>query len=215
MIRALTVRLIDDADQQVGVVELLEAKRRAKEAALDLVEVAPQSVPPVCRIMDYGKWKYQQKKKEQKARSHSKQSELKEVRLRPGTDDHDLGIKIERARTFLGEGDKVQFTLLFRGREMMHRDIGISTLRQIRDGLLEVSKVESEPRLMGKRMTMVLSPDRKPKQAAPGVPGAAGAPGAAAPAGAVKPVAAAPAAKPAPAAPVVKPAAPAAPPAQA
>ena len=203
MIRALTVRLIDDADQQVGVVELLEAKRRAKEAALDLVEVAPQSVPPVCRIMDYGKWKYQQKKKEQKARSHSKQSELKEVRLRPGTDDHDLGIKIERARTFLGEGDKVQFTLLFRGREMMHRDIGIATLRQIRDGLADASKVESEPRLMGKRMTMVLSPDRKPKQVAPGVPGA---PGAAAPAGVAKPVVAAPVAKPAPAAPVAPPA---------
>jgi translation initiation factor IF-3 len=188
LVRISPVRLIDENDQQVGVVELLEAKRRAKEAGLDLVEVAPQSTPPVCRIMDYGKWKYQQKKKEQKARSHSKQSELKEVRLRPGTDDHDLGIKVERARTFLGEGDKVQFTLLFRRREMMHRDIGIATLRKIRDALLEVSKVESEPRLMGKRMTMVLSPDRKPKQAGPAAPGTApGTTPGVAPAGATPP----------------------------
>ncbi len=166
-IRITPIRLIDENDEQVGVIETIEAKRRAREAGLDLVEVAPQSSPPVCRIMDYGKWKYSQKKKEQKARSHSKQSELKEVRLRPKTDDHDLKIKTDRARDFLGEGDKVQFTMLFRGREMMHRDLGIITLREIRDLLADSSKVESEPRLMGKRMTMVLAPDRKPKAATP------------------------------------------------
>jgi len=108
-----------------------------------------------------GKWKYQQKKKEQKARSHSKQSELKEVRLRPKIDDHDLEIKVAKAREFLEEGDKVQFTMLFRGREMAHRELGLQLMRQVRDGLGDVSKVEAEPRQMGRRMTMVLTPDRK------------------------------------------------------
>lgn len=118
--------------------------------------------------MDYGKWKYQQKKKDQKAASHSKQSELKELRLRPKIDKHDLDIKTERAKEFLGEGDKVQFTMLFRGREMAHQEIGLATLRSIRDALSEVSKVEAEPKLMGKRMTMTLAPDRKPKTTKPG-----------------------------------------------
>jgi translation initiation factor IF-3 len=114
--------------------------------------------------MDYGKWKYQQKKKEQKARSHSKQSELKEVRLRPKIDSHDLEIKTNRARDFLDDGDKVQFTMLFRGREMAHQEIGLNTLKEIREMLAEMSKVESEPRLMGKRMTMILAPDKKAGQ---------------------------------------------------
>lgn len=125
------------------------------------MEVAPQSRPPVCRIMDYGKWKYQQKKKEQKARSHSKQSELKEVRLRPKIDIHDLDIKTNRARDFLDEGDKVQFTMLFRGREMAHQEIGLKTLQDICAKLADASKIESEPRLMGRRMTMILAPERK------------------------------------------------------
>lgn len=144
------------------------------------MEVSPNVRPPVCRIMDYGKWKYQQRKKEQKARSHSKQSELKEVRLRPKIDTHDLEIKTERAREFLGEGDKVQFTMLFRGREMAHQEIGLNQLRAIRDGLADTSKVESEPRLMGKRMTMVLAPDRKPKSAGETSHGPGSAPGRAA-----------------------------------
>jgi translation initiation factor IF-3 len=155
------VRLIDDDDQQIGVVDIEEALNRAREAGQDLVEVAPQARPPVCRIMDYGKWKYQQRKKEQKAKSHSKQSELKEVRLRPKIDDHDLAIKLEKAREFLDEGDKVQFTMLFRGREMAHRDLGVRMMNEIRDGLADISKVDSPPRPMGRRMTMVLSPERK------------------------------------------------------
>lgn len=134
------------------------------------MEVAPQSRPPVCRIMDYGKWKYQQKKKEQKARSHSKQSELKEVRLRPKIDVHDLDIKTARAKDFLDDGDKVQFTMLFRGREMAHQEIGLKTLRDICDKLAGMSKVESEPRLMGRRMTMILAPDRKPHAQGQGQP---------------------------------------------
>lgn len=161
LIRISPILLVDENNEKAGVVDLDEAKRRAREAGLDLVEVAPQSRPPVCRIMDYGKWKYQQKKKEQKARSHSKQSELKEVRLRPKIDTHDLDIKTARAKEFLDDGDKVQFTMLFKGREMAHQEIGLNTLREIRDKLADMSKVESEPRLMGRRMTMILAPDRK------------------------------------------------------
>ena len=162
-IRKSPIRLIDEENEQLGVVELDEALRRALDAGLDLVEVAGNSDPPVCRVMDYGKWKYQQRKKEQKARSHSKQSELKEVRLRPKIDEHDLLIKTAKARQFLTEGDKVQFTLQFRGREMAHKELGIKTLRTVREMLAPLSKVEIEPRLSGRRMTMVLVPDQRAK----------------------------------------------------
>lgn len=176
-IRISPVRLIDENEEQVGVIEVDEARRRAREAGLDLVEVAPQSRPPVCRIMDYGKWKYQQKKKEQKAHSHTKQSELKELRLRPKIDVHDLDIKVDRAREFLAEGHKVQFTMLFRGREMAHQDLGMKALLKVRDTLAECSKVEASPRSMGRRMTMVLSPEKhavvKPKPKPPAAPAAA------------------------------------------
>jgi translation initiation factor IF-3 len=148
----------------VGVIETDEAKRRAREAGLDLVEVSPNSTPPVCRIMDYGKWKYAQSKKEQKAKAHAKQSELKGMRLRPKIDDHDLGIKVNKAREFLEDGDKVQFTMLFRGREMAHQDLGYRSMRGVIDSLADVSKVEAPPKMMGKRMTMVLAPDRKQAQ---------------------------------------------------
>ncbi len=167
LIRTTPIRLINENNEQVGIVELPDAISQAKAVGLDLVEVAPGSKPPVCRIMDYGKWKYQQKKKEQKARTHSKQSELKEVRLRPKIDAHDLTIKTNKARQFLGEGDKVQFTMQFRGREMAHRDLGLNTLHLVRDQLAELSKVETLPRMTGRRMTMVLAPDQrsnKPKQ---------------------------------------------------
>lgn len=163
LIRISPVRLIDENNEQIGVIALDEAKQRARTAGLDLVEVAPQSKPPVCRIMDYGKWKYHQRKKEQKAKAHAKQSELKGVRLRPKIDDHDLDIKVERAREFLSDGDKVQFVMLFRGREMAHQDLGMRTMREICDKLTEVSKVEAPPKMMGRRMTMVLAPDRKHK----------------------------------------------------
>lgn len=168
LIRISPIRLIGDSNEQIGVIELDKARALAREAGLDLVEVSPLSKPPVCRIMDYGKWKYQQNKKEQKARSHSKQSELKEVRLRPKIDQHDLSIKIEKAKEFLADGDKVQFTMLFRGREMAHQDIGLQTLKNIRAELAEISKVEAEPRLMGKRITMVLASERKAKAPAGG-----------------------------------------------
>lgn len=146
------------------MIELAEAKQMAKDAGLDLVEVSPNSTPPVCRIMDYGKWKYQQRKKEQKARTNSKQSELKELRLRPKIDKHDLDIKMGKAKSFLEEGHKVQFTMLFRGREMVYRERGMNAMADIRDQLEEISKVETMPRMMGRRMTMVLAPDRTDKQ---------------------------------------------------
>jgi len=113
--------------------------------------------------MDYGKWKYAQKKKEQKAKAHAKQSELKGMRLRPKIDEHDLSIKLNKARDFLEDGDKVQFTMLFRGREMAHRDLGMKTMHDITDILADCAKVEAPPKMMGRRMTMVLSPDRGAK----------------------------------------------------
>jgi translation initiation factor IF-3 len=159
-IRISPVRLITEDNEQAGVVDLEQAKVMAREASLDLVEVAPNSTPPVCRIMDYGKWKYQQKKKEQKARAHSNKSELKGVRLRPKIDTHDLEIKMAKAREFLNDANKVQFTMLFRGREMAHRDLGLQTMREICSQLADISKVESPPRMMGRRATMLLAPDR-------------------------------------------------------
>ncbi len=172
-IRISPIRLIDENNEQVGIIEVDDAKRRARAAGLDLVEVSSASRPPVCRIMDYGKWKYQQKKKEQKARSHSKHSELKEVRLRPKIDDHDLLIKTEKARQFLEEGNKVQFTMQFRGREMAHKNLGYNTLIQISETLADLSRVEINPRMAaGRRMTMVLVPDQRTTKPVPPKPAA-------------------------------------------
>ncbi len=163
-IRISPVRLVDEDAGTAEIVEVDEARRRAQDAGLDLVEVSPQSTPPVCRIMDYGKWKYQQKKKEQKNKAHSKQSELKEVRVRPKIDEHDLSIKMGKAKQFLEEGHKVQFTMLFRGREMAHRDIGVRILQEAAAKLEEISKIETHPRPQGRRMTMVLAPDKGGKK---------------------------------------------------
>lgn len=161
------LRLIDENNEQVGVIEREDAMRRAKEAGLDLVEVAPNTRPPVCRIMDYGKWKYQQKKKEQKAKAHSKQSELKEIRLRPGTGDHDIDIKIAKAREFLTDGDRVQFTILFRGRQMAHRELGFDLFKRISDGFADIAHVEQTPRVQGRRMTMTMAHGVKTRKEAP------------------------------------------------
>jgi translation initiation factor IF-3 len=159
-IRTPTVFLVDENNEKIGVVNTDVAKNRARDAGLDLVEVAPQAQPPVCRIMDYGKWKYQQSKKEQKAKSHSKVSELKEVRLRPKIDPHDLEIKTKKATEFLSDGNKVQFTMLFRGREMAHQDLGMKTMQGIIELLAPISKVETPARMAGRRMTMILAPDK-------------------------------------------------------
>ncbi len=143
------------------MVDTHDALRRAREAQLDLVEVAPNADPPVCRIMDYGKWKYQQKKKEQKAKAHAKHSELKEVRLRPGTDDHDLQIKIKQAMGFIEEGHKVQFTVMFKGRQMAHRELGFQLCKQVTEQFATKAHIELAPRMMGKRITMIVVPGVK------------------------------------------------------
>ncbi len=163
-IRVSPVRLIDQNNEQIGVIETGKAQQMAREAGLDLVEVAPGSKPPVCRIMDYGKWKYQQKKKEAKAKAHSKQNELKEVRLRPSTDDHDKQLKMDRARAFLEEGHKVQFTMMFKGRQNAHKDIGFRQFQEIAQELIDMAKVEVNPRTMGRRMTMIVAPLAKSDQ---------------------------------------------------
>lgn len=169
-IRISPVRLIDEEDNQAGVVDLDDAKRRADEAGLDLVEVSPGKTgadgrPPVCKIMDYGKWKYAQAKKEQKAKSHAKKSELKGMRLRPNIDIHDLELKVKKAREFLEDGDKVQFVMLFRGRQMAHKGLALDQMRRITDMLADVSKIEQDPKMMGRRATMLLAPDKGKKDA--------------------------------------------------
>ncbi len=165
--------MIDEQDAQIGIVEVREALARAREAGLDLVEVAPQSRPPVCRIMDYGKWKYAQRKKEQKSKSHRKETELKEIRIKtPKIDDHDLGIKINKARDFLSRGDRVQFSLRFRGRELAHIDEGRKVFQRIQQELSDVSKVDQGHRFEGRRITMTLAPGGK-KAEAPAPPSGA------------------------------------------
>ena len=167
-IRISPVRLIGQDNEQIGIIAVDEAQRLAQEAGLDLVEVASNVRPPVCRIMDYGKHRYQQKKKGKK--SHEQQ--LKEVRMRPKTDDHDRAIKTQRALKFLSKGDKVQFTMRFRGRERAHREIAFAILRGIADDYGDRIKIERPPSMDGRNMIMVLAPvkgafdeDDKPAQA--------------------------------------------------
>ncbi len=152
-IRVREVRLIEADGTQVGVVDTRDAFDRAREAGLDLVEVAAEARPPVCKIMDYGKYKYEQKKKTAKAHK----TQLKEVRLRPHTDDHDYNVKLERAKRFLAKGDKVQLVLMFRGRQMAHKDLGRKLLERMVTDLHGLAKVERAPKQEGRRMTMLLS----------------------------------------------------------
>ena len=169
-IRISPIFLIDQNEEKIGSVTTSEALKRAKEAGLDLVEVAPTARPPVCRIMDYGKWRYQQQKKEDKSRASSKAGQLKELKLKTvKIGVHDLMIKINHAKEFLKEGNKVQFTLQFRGREMAHLDLGRDIFKKIKEELYQVSKIERDAKMEGRRMTMVLQPDHKP--AAKPVPG--------------------------------------------
>jgi len=142
----------------MGVVPVQEAQAMANEASLDLVEVAPQSNPPVCRIMDYGKYQYKLRKKQQSSRAKSHARVLKEIRLHPKTDAHDISYRIEHARQFLEDGHKVQVNMFFKGREMAHIDIGRDVLMRFVDTLAEVSKVERPPKLEGRKMGILLTP---------------------------------------------------------
>lgn len=158
-IRADKVRLVDAENNQVGIVERLFALEKSREANLDLVEVSPTSDPPVCRIMDYGKWVYEQKRKVREARKKTHHAGgLKEVRLRPETDTHDIEIKVKHAREFIEKGHKVQFTLIFRGRQMLHKDKGAAVLTGIVESLSDIAKVDRSNEMMGKRMTLVVAP---------------------------------------------------------
>jgi len=142
----------------VGVVSLRDALMAAEDAGLDLVEVAPQAEPPVCKILDYGKFKYEAQKKAAEARKKQKVIEVKEIKLRPNIDDNDYDVKMRAAMRFLEEGDKVKVTMRFRGREMAHQDLGMNVLMRVRDQLDEKAKVEQMPKLEGRQMIMVLAP---------------------------------------------------------
>jgi translation initiation factor IF-3 len=160
-IRLSPIRLIDQNNDQVGVIETREAQRMAEDAGLDLVEIQPDSRPPLCKIMDYGKWKYEQSKKG-KGQSGNRAPEMKEVRLGRSAKigEHDVAIRVEQARRFLMEGHKVQFIQRFRGREMAHQDIGFDRLRQITDDLADIAKLETPPRQAGRQITMIIAPDK-------------------------------------------------------
>ncbi len=158
-IRVKQVRLIDESNNQVGIIETRDAIRKAGDMGLDLVEVAPTADPPVCRIMDYGKWLYQQKRKVREGRKKGHHhSTLKEIRLRPETDPHDLAIKLNHAREFLEKGHRVQFTVFFRGRQILHKDKGYKMLTQISESMGDLSKVEQPGKASGRRMTLLLMP---------------------------------------------------------
>ncbi|TCZ59848.1 translation initiation factor IF-3 [Roseicella aquatilis] len=157
-IRVPQVRLIDQEGEMIGVMTAREALLRAYDAGLDLLEISPNAVPPVCKITDYGKFKYEQQKKANEARKKQKVVEIKEVKVRPNIDDHDYDVKMRQMKSFISEGDKVKVTLRFRGREMAHQDLGIKVLERIRVELGETIKVEQMPRLENRQMIMVLAP---------------------------------------------------------
>ena len=146
--------------EQLGIVSLRAAFDVADEAGLDLVEIAPMAEPPVCKVMDYGKFKYQEQKKAHEARAKQKQVHVKEVKLRPGTDENDYQIKLRNLKRFLGDGDKAKVTLRFRGRELAHQEIGMRQLERIRTDLEEIAMVEQMPKMEGRQMVMVIAPKK-------------------------------------------------------
>jgi translation initiation factor IF-3 len=152
------IQLIDATGQNVGEVDITDALARAAEAGLDLVEIAPNSKPPVCKILDFGKYKYQAQKKAAEARKKQRTVEVKEIKMRPNIDTHDYDVKMRSIHRFFEEGDKVKVTLRFRGREMAHQELGVQLLDRVKDDTSTVAKVESEPRLEGRQMVMVLAP---------------------------------------------------------
>ena len=152
------MRLVDENGEQVGVVDTASALQRAMDVGLDLVEVSPNAEPPVCKIIDFGKLKYQEQKKRNEARKKQKTIDVKEIKLRPNIDTHDYDVKMRNARRFIDDGDKVKVTLRFRGREMAHQDLGAQVLERVRTELDEIAKVEQMPKMEGRQMVMVISP---------------------------------------------------------
>ena len=160
-IRVPRVRVIDAEGENIGVLARDDALRMAEDSGLDLVEIQPNADPPVCRIMDYGKFKFEQQKKAQAAKKKQKLVEIKELKFRPTTDDGDFQVKLRNARRFLEDGDKVKITIRFRGREMAHQELGLQMARRVEEELGEEVTVEQRPRLEGRLMVMMLSPKKK------------------------------------------------------
>ncbi len=157
-IESAKVRLIDQDGEMIGVVSLHQGLQMAYEAGLDLVEVSPNADPPVCKLLDIGKYKYELQKKQNEQRKKQKVIQVKEIKMRPGIDDHDYDVKKRSMLRFLEEGDKVKITLRFRGREMVHQELGARVLERVKADLGELAKVESAPRMEGRQMTMVVGP---------------------------------------------------------
>ena len=157
-IDAPRIRLIDHTGEQAGIVTVEEALRRANDVSLDLVEIAPLASPPVCKILDVGKLKYQEQKKRSEARKKQKTIEIKEIKIRPNIDNHDYDVKMRSAKRFIEDGDKVKVTLRFRGRELAHQELGARVLERIKEELDLVAKVEQMPKMEGRQMVMVVAP---------------------------------------------------------
>jgi translation initiation factor IF-3 len=152
------VRLVKEDGEMLGVVSTREALTMAADAGLDLVEISPTAVPPVCKILDYGKFKYEAQKRKNEAKKKQKVIEVKEIKMRPGIEEHDYEVKMRAIKSFLEEGDKVKVTMRFRGREMMHQELGMKVLDKVRVELDDLIKVESHPRLEGRQMIMTIAP---------------------------------------------------------
>jgi translation initiation factor IF-3 len=152
------VRLIDETGENVGVVSTKDAIQRAENAGLDLVEISPGATPPVCKILDYGRFKYADQKKKAEARKKQKTIDIKEIKMRPNIDQHDYDVKMRSINRFIAEGDKVKVTMRFRGREMVHQDLGLNVLNRVRDELDSVAKIEQFPRVEGRQMIMIMAP---------------------------------------------------------
>lgn len=160
-ITAKEVRLIDADGEQKGVVSIEEALEAARDAELDLVEITAKSSPPVCRIMDYGKYLYQQQKKKHEAKKKQKQVQVKEVKFRPGTEEGDYQVKLRNLLKFLEKGDRVKVTIWFRGREITHKELGMRMLERVRDDIQEVASVEQMPKMEGRQLQMMVAPTKK------------------------------------------------------
>jgi len=161
------VRLIGEQGEQLGVVGIARALEIARQGDLDLVEVAPTAVPPVCRVMDYGRFRYEQNRKDRDAKKSQRPQVLREVRMRPRIDDHDIDFKTRIARKFLEQGDKVKITIMYRGREMAHPELGANLLRRVVEILQDVSKIERTPEMEGRRLSIIVSPGLAKKPASP------------------------------------------------
>ncbi|MEN9764160.1 MAG: hypothetical protein RL397_115 [Pseudomonadota bacterium] len=155
------MRLIGVDNEAVGIVKISEALRLAEEAEVDLVEIAPQAVPVVCKLMDFGKFKYQEQKRAHDAKLKQKVIQVKEVKFRPGTDDNDYQVKLRNLTRFLEEGDKAKITIRFRGREMAHQEFGMRMLERVKEDLTELGQVEQMPKLEGRQMVMIMAPKKK------------------------------------------------------